>query len=273
MQHTSLKVFDTADVDSCATTVKMLLSSNVNAGKVIVVVEGIDDKAVYENCFSSSAVLVYPDGNCDKHAKILEALRPYKKRLLAIKDADFDRLRGISAAYDNMFLTDTHDLEGMILRCDVFRKLSSEDRARCSGVDVGRLKKELEDISYLKWHNIEAGLKLNFRDVSVCHPADIYLDRVLKNSDTEVSYSAESLKRFKESHRDADLDELTNGHDLFEKIYIEAQKANKANFPQKSFFKRIRKAYGFEEFRTTNLYAALKSRESSFGQPLFGTCS
>lgn len=269
MQHTSLKAFDAMDVASCATTVKMLLSSEVGAGKVVVVVEGDDDKMVYEKFFSSVTVLIYPDGNCDKHILILNALKFYKERVLAIKDADFDRLNGFSPVYDNLFITDTHDLEGMILQSDIFENLSPEDKARCVNVDVVRLKKELEDISYMKWHNNVNSLNLNFRNVSVAHSIDDYIDRVIKNSKVNVSYDVHRLHEFRKAHQNADLDELTNGHDLFEKIYIVAQRANKSNFPKKKFFKRLKNAYSFSGFNKTTLYKNLKLREPSFAQSLF----
>ena len=103
-------------IDVKVADVKSLFETHVNEGKVILVVEGSDDKEVYEKVTDAKNVCIYVDCNCDKHIVILNALNEqYGRRLLAIKDADFDRLEGRSHPFANLLLTDTHDMEGMIV--------------------------------------------------------------------------------------------------------------------------------------------------------------
>ena len=66
----------------------MLLKSPVNHEKVIVIVEGHDDVDAYSAFFRNATTEFFPDGNCEKHAIILNQLNEkYSDRLLAIKDA------------------------------------------------------------------------------------------------------------------------------------------------------------------------------------------
>lgn len=90
MREASEKVADAKVAD-----VKSLFDTHINDGKVIVVVEGSDDKEVYQKVMDANTVCFYVDCNCDKHFVILDALNGrYDNRLLAIKDADFDRIEG-----------------------------------------------------------------------------------------------------------------------------------------------------------------------------------
>ena len=114
---------------------------------LVFVVEGKDDLDVYASCLKSDAVCIYPDGNCARHAVILGALNStYGKRLLAIKDADFDRLERLRLPFSNLLLTDTHDLEGMVL-LDGIPPLMGDDAVRCKNIELETVYDELQDIS------------------------------------------------------------------------------------------------------------------------------
>ena len=161
MREASEKITDAKVAD-----VKSLFDTHVNDGKVIVVVEGPDDKEVYQKVMDANAVCFYVDCNCDKHFVILNALNnKYGNRLLAIKDADFDRLDGTANPYPNMMLTDTHDMEGMIVS-ECLSELQGDDAVRCQGINLADIYVELEDVSYLKWFNHVNHYGIN----SVCFP-------------------------------------------------------------------------------------------------------
>ena len=125
-----------AVTDAKVADVKSLFDTHVNDGKVVLVVEGPDDKEVYEKVTDAATVCFYVDCNCDKHFVILNALNGrYRNRLLAIKDADFDRLDGTQPPYLNLVLTDTHDMEGMIVE-ECLPELQGEDADRCQGINL-----------------------------------------------------------------------------------------------------------------------------------------
>lgn len=254
----SMRDFDSKDVCSQTSTVYMLLNSPIYAGKTIIIVEGDDDRSVYKNFFIEDKVFLHPDGNCDKHAIILNDLNfKYYKRLVAIKDADFDRLNSITSKFGNLFMSDTHDLEGMVLREGVPSMLNASDSYRCANVDISAIKESLRDISLLRWFNNQNGFGLNFQGVNVNKPIADYWNCVIDNTEANVSVTYDHFQKFVEGVATVDLDELTNGHDLFELVYIQAKSVDKSNFPKKPFFKRLRAAYTLERFKTTSLYASL----------------
>ncbi len=264
MEPLSISDFEALHRDDCVTKVMMLFSNEATEGNTIVIVEGADDNDVYDAFFDKGKTFIHPDGNCDNHIRILNELNgAYENRLIAIKDADFDRLNKKVYEYGNLFLTDGYDLEGMVLKNGMPDNLNVDDRERCMGIDVEVLKRELMDISYMKWNNNVNGLHLTFDKSSVLLSIEDYIKDVLENtSNGNIGYDKSVLDAFKSKHPTDDLDNLTNGHDLFEKVYKCAHDAQKENFPKRDFFRRLRSSYSLESFSTTILYNNLNSWES-----------
>ena len=248
--------------DAKVADVKLLFENPQNERKVILVVEGSDDVDVYRKLIDENAVCIYPDCNCEKHELILRALnKKYSNRLLAIKDADFDRLEGRINHFPNLFLTDTHDLENMIVE-DCLMALVGDDKDRCSGINIPEIYAELEDISYLKWYNHHYHTGINFRSLLPIPDFVSYFNSAVAATNNSVSVSLADVAVFKAQHLDAPTKEVSNGHDLFERIYVRAKAAKRANYHKKQFFKRIRVAYPKESFTNTALFQSIKSWES-----------
>lgn len=246
--------------------VKALFDTHVNDGKVIVVVEGADDAEVYGRVMDTNAVCFYPDGDCDKHVVILGALNGrYGNRLLAIKDADFDRLDQKVFPYTNLLLTDTHDMEGMIV-ADCLPHLKGEDAFRCQGINLATIYLELKDISYLKWFNHVTQSRLCFKGIIPDLNFSAYFSAVVANTKTEVAVTLADLALFKEQHLGASQEEMCNGHDIFERIYVRAKNVHVANFAKKKFFRRLRSAYPQEKFVSTSLFCAVRTWEVANSQ-------
>lgn len=261
MREASEKVTDAKVAD-----VKSLFDTHVNDGKVIVVVEGQDDKEVYEKVMDVNAVCWYIDCNCDKHFVILDALNGrYGERLLAIKDADFDRLEGTATSYPNMLLTDTHDMEGMIVT-ECLPALQGEDAVRCQGIELTEIYAELVDVSYLKWFNHASHCGINFGDSALDLDIDAYFNDCVANTDNVITVTLADMYAFKTAHLGVSIKELCNGHDIFERIYIRAKAANVVNYAKKPFFRRLRRAYPKDKFVTTALFRSIKIWEVSNNQ-------
>lgn len=242
--------------------VKALFDTHVNEGKVIVVVEGPDDKEVYEKLTNSASVCIYVDCNCEKHFVILNALNgQYANRLLAIKDADFDRLEGIFHKYSNLVLTDTHDMEGMIVQASL-SELQGEDAERCQGIRLDDIYSELEDISYLKWFNHWNHIGINFSETLPDLNIERYFNECVSRTNNSVSVDFSDVLAFKYVHQYVNRKDLCNGHDIFERIYVRARAAKVSNFEKKSFFRRLRRAYPKEQFVNTLLYKDIKDWEA-----------
>lgn len=249
--------------DARVAEVYSLFNNQMNEGKVVVIVEGADDKDVYAKVMDTNTVCLYVDGNCEKHTVILTALnKHFGSRLLAIKDADFDRLEEIQPTFANLVLTDTHDLEGMIVE-DCLRALEGKDAERCAGVDVTEIYAELEDISYLKWYNHVNHSGINFKDVVLDLNLTAFFSAVVANTNNVVNVTLKDVFAFKGLHLGVSQKELCNGHDIFERIYVRARMAEKSNYPKKPFFRRLREAYPSKEFTKTELFRLIKKWESA----------
>ena len=265
---TSMREASEEVTDAKVADVKSLFDTHVNDGKVIVVVEGPDDKDVYEKVMDTNAVCFYVDNNCDKHFVILDALnRQYGERLLAIKDADFDRLDGAVNPYPNLLLTDTHDMEGMIV-AECLPVLQGEDAVRCQSINLPEIYAELEDVSYLKWFNHVYHHGINFSETALDIDINVYFINCISKTDNVVTVALADMFTFKTAHLGVPEKELCNGHDIFERIYIRAKAANIANFAKKPFFRRLRRAYPKDKFVDTNLFIAIKKWEDVSNQTI-----
>ena len=263
MREASEKVADAKVAD-----VKSLFDTHINDGKVIVVVEGSDDKEVYQKVMDANTVCFYVDCNCDKHFVILDALNGrYDNRLLAIKDADFDRIERAANPYPNMVLTDTHDMEGMIV-AECLSELQGEDALRCKDIKLCEVYAELEDVSYLKWFNHVNHYGINFSDTTLNLDINEYFNACLANTANVVNVTLADMYTFKAAHVGVSEKELCNGHDIFERIYVRAKAAKVANYAKKPFFRRLRRAYPKEKFVNTALFQAIKAWEASYTQTI-----
>lgn len=261
----SMREASDAREDAKVADVKSLFDTHVNDGKVVLVVEGADDKEVYEKVTDASSVCIYVDGNCDKHVVILNALNGrYGSRLLSIKDADFDRLDGKKPLYSNLVLTDTHDMEGMIVE-ECLTELQGEDAERCQGINLGEVYSELEDISYLKWFSHTNHCGINFSEVALDMDVTAYFNACVANTNNVVSVSLADMYVFKAAHQGMSEKDLCNGHDLFERIYVRAKAAKVSNFAKKPFFRRLRRAYPADKFVNTSLYQTIRRWETANG--------
>jgi hypothetical protein len=260
---TSMREASEEITDAKVADVKSLFDTHVNDGKVIVVVEGPDDKEVYQKVMDANAVCFYVDCNCEKHFVILNALNnKYGNRLLAIKDADFDRLDGTANPYPNMMLTDTHDMEGMIVS-ECLSELQGDDAVRCQGINLADIYAELEDVSYLKWFNHVNHYGINFSETTLDLNINAYFSACIANTKKSVSVTLADMYTFKSANPRVPKKELCNGHDIFERIYVRAKAANTANYSKKPFFRRLRRAYPRDSFVNTVLLQAIKAWEAS----------
>lgn len=260
-----------ASVGGVIGDVKSLFLNPINDGKVVVVVEGADDKDVYEKVLDENAVCFYPDYDCLNHFIILNALNgPYWNRLLAIKDADFDRLEGVNYTYPNLVLTDAHDIEGMIVD-DCLLGLQGEDAARCQGINMAPIYVELEDISYMRWYNHASHACLIFKGVIPNTDFTKYFNTVVAKTKFKrtVTVTLADIVAFKNENVGAPKKQLTNGHDIFERVYVRARESNsRVNFPKRPFFRRLRRAYPKERFVNTGLFGEIKAWETANGRSI-----
>lgn len=155
-----------------ANDIRMIRSRHSGA---ILVVEGDKDARVYNRFFNNTKCKITPSNGKDNAIKALAILEKSNfKGVLTIIDADFWRLDGIKPSSPHLLLTDTHDLENMILRSGALEIILSEFG---SSVKIKNFGKPIQDtllesgllIGLFRWlsspgqDNLNLKFKLIFR--------------------------------------------------------------------------------------------------------------
>ena len=262
---------------SLTAEIALMLRSHYRDGKLLIVVEGPTDKEIYGRFYDSHDFDVYRStkhAGCINLPDMLRALNTrYSERLIAIKDADFDHVDGMR--YDdlpNLFLTDSHDLETMMLT-----KAFSQQLEIFLGVEKAEelIRDSIKDIihlSYIKWMNKVKGAKLEFKKscrVGSCYNGmrcvDIatWLGKIyssVKNSG-KPRFSVNDVEKFEE---DKKVDEtgmllLANGHDIVAAITNKANARYKKNVSADKIADILSKSYTNKDYSETSLCSSISS--------------
>jgi hypothetical protein len=134
------------------------------------VVEGATDKRLYNQLIDEGSCKVYVAYGKQNVICVLEILEKDSFiGVLAIVDADFDRLEGKLPDNCNIFLTDTHDLETMIIKSPALEKLLGEYGSVNKIIDKDVRQILLNagiHIGYLRWVSERENLLLKFEGLS-----------------------------------------------------------------------------------------------------------
>jgi hypothetical protein len=255
---------------------------SLHAGTILIV-EGDKDRRVYERFINNTCCkLIYAYGK----ANALDAIDILEKGKfrgrLAILDSDFFGIDGIKPSTLNIILTDTHDLETMLLSSDGLERILSEFG---SAQKIGKLNKPIRDIlleravpiGLLRWISspIKDNLCLNFKSLRY----ETFLDKTTLNLDIDklinevvansmpctikkdsIKLKIATLK--KEGH---DPWQICSGHDLIEILSFGLKNTfgnNKAKKLSPNVFdSMLRIAYDYSHFALTHLYSLIKAWE------------
>jgi hypothetical protein len=94
-------------------------------------VEGSSDKIFYDRVIDSAVcTIVVVAGKPSSKRRAIEILEIFEKEnfsgILAIVDADFDRLETVPYQNSNLLRTDTHDLETLLIQSPALDKVLAE---------------------------------------------------------------------------------------------------------------------------------------------------
>lgn len=253
--------------------INLLFNSPELNNRILVIVEGKDDKKVYGYHLSSEIFHIHIYGTCNNYSELVEKLNcKHPDDFFAIKDADFDILNNVKYSSDNLFLTDTHDLETMLIKnnTDFKSKLEKEYDIDSSEDFILQCVKHISFLSYLKWYSSKYELKLNFeciRIYSIFNGVNFdkkkCLEELYKNPKNRGIFSdahRKSFTEFIEMNFKIDKWQLTNGHDLCCAIalFIKHKAESKPQFKDDSIPQLLRMSYAAEKFHETNLYKTIQ---------------
>ncbi|MFI3296908.1 MAG: DUF4435 domain-containing protein [bacterium] len=197
--------------------------------KVLILVEGKDDKSYYKQFFEESEVQLEQCNGCRPEIELHDYLSESGevKTFFTIKDADFDRLMQAEYTHpDNLFITDKHDLE--ISYFINFPLISSflKDNYNLQ-VNAGFLDlifEELKQLSLYKFYNqkFSRGVRFDKPKITEKHPngfdeisklLDLYRCKDVSEMPTE-----EELRVFCSENANCCIEQLTNGHDFISRM-------------------------------------------------------
>lgn len=289
---------DALDIQDEVSELCLFVSGYRSMGKVTVLVEGIDDVKVYEKFFNKGKVQVHHTSGCYRLVELIGELngKNLEGNLIGIKDADFDVLNHKSYPFPNLFITDKHDLETMMISGgaleDVVKYFVRYDDMRKDGaeIDVDTLLNEaimkLRPLSYVRWYNNVLDCKLNFgtlrlstmlnQSASLDYDCCLAFLGTLNPCSSSMPNSAQ-LETFESEHSElVDSYHLVRGHDLCEMISLlltqHSYYYKKAKVSAKKIEDSLGLAYGGDRFRRTLLYASITSWFDKYGYANMMAC-
>jgi hypothetical protein len=266
--------------DSIANTIRMLRTQHSGS---FLIAEGDTDSRVWKNLVDSTKCCVENAYNKDKAVEVLNILEKENfAGVLAIVDADFWILEGTVPSSPNLLLTDTHDLETMLLKSPALEKLllehGSEQKIKGFAKDIRQtLLESAKVIGYLRWASLKFDYSLKFEDLAF---------RSFVEKGTLVLNKSDLIKTVKDKSQKPGLDEreiqqkmdsLTTttqdmwyvccGHDMIDILSIALCKELGSCKPQKVepnvLEQDLRLAYESSYFCKTQLYAAIQQWEKN----------
>lgn len=263
-------VYNNYTAISKANEIRLLFGSSVLSNKTLVIIEGKTDK-IYKFLLDENNVHIINNNTCDGLISLINILnKDYGDSIIVIKDADFDNLNHITYdEFDNIFLTDTHDVETMMLSTDeIEQKLSVEFMTGNERGFIQNCIKQLEALSYIKWYNILNHLNLVTRNVKIGNVYDGKNTVSLDDCETEIfkieknkqrcPNLVKEVQKFISTHYTKDIWNLVNGHDLCIALNIFFKKTGKSCG---DISQCIRLGYTMKDFIQTNLYKKLTAWE------------
>ena len=267
---------------SYVTRFDMLLGHPIYKKKILVIVEGDDDKKVYGRMFDKEVVDVRSIGGCNNFNDILTQLNPkYYPRLAVIKDADFEHIVGYEYTFPNLFRTDSHDVETMMMT-DAFYEVFKMEYLKGKESELLKLMKvhdELLPLSWLKLACKDLGKNINFgafslymfykgnTDVDVDECRNV-LNRKPENATIGVPTDSE-IARIKSKYGEVDKSQLNNGHDICDGFAYKNKALGYKEISIDSLEKVLRTAFTMMQFEKTKLYAEMSAWANKEGLSLF----
>lgn len=253
--------------------------------KIFFALEGESDIRFMNTYFHNEKI--HYDSPCSGKPEVIDAVRSLrsqgKNSVYGICDADFDALEG--KFYENIHLTDCHDLEMMLIEGGAFDKFVSEfikaDQLRVYDLEdiKNQMKESFISVSYkigiLKWVNYKYSLSLMFKGMNydsfvslngfrASIDVEQYIRHILNRSPQkppECDYEFLSGEYEKLLGKGADYRYVCNGHDFTYLIMMAFRReySRDRNISRERVETHLRMGYSLESFKRTQIYGHLSS--------------
>ena len=241
---------------------------------IFILVEGETDVRLFRKLFHEENCKVeYIPGGKSKLEECVEELIKQHNLLIGIRDADFIHLEDLPYHKKNIFITDFHDMEMMILyEPEIFSALISHYTALPKSQHLelrDKILRSIEHISYIKWLNeiesIGYNFSIGFGDLlsfgNAGFDIELYFSRLLGKSPlariteiTSILIATDELKQ-----KNPDLFQLCNGKDLITAIWHYLRIVhNVRDINENNMVNLFMIAYTFNHYQKSTLYQDTK---------------
>lgn len=272
---------DHLDETNVVNSIRLQLRHPSGGYKIWIIVEGEADQRLFSKLIDGDHVEIeLSHGGVTSVVRAVSELSNETDSVLGIRDADFYYLNRKKVIIRNIFYTDLHDAEMMLISCDnAYKAVISE--YICKEKNPNSLRnKVLISISFiggLRWINDSDGLGLNFKKFglgsiydggSLCLNEEGFLSAIMKRSPgkkREVT-GDEVVSKIKDT---SDFFNLCNGHDFQRALALYVNSISGKGVKHEEIGKSFRIAYRFEDFQKTKLYERLKKWSDNKSKGLF----
>ncbi|MCZ8106512.1 MAG: DUF4435 domain-containing protein [Microcystis aeruginosa Ma_OC_H_19870700_S124] len=266
--------------DRIANSIRLLRSDHEG---VFLIVEGHSDKLIYERLVNKQevrATIASGKNNAIKALSILE--KENFRRVVAVIDADFSRIEQQIPDSNNLFLTDEHDLEMMLIKSAAFDKLlkerGSEEKIAAFSKDIRETLLKLgQEIGKLRLLSLRNELNLKFEGLNFSKFIDkknlsIDIDKLMisiKNHSQKLSLDEQQIKQDLSVISDENHDpwQLCCGHDFISILAIALWKVlgtwNANDVKKEDLERDLRLAYELSYFYQTQIYQLMVNWQSN----------
>ena len=294
----SLRGITEGNVNFQITSLEALLNNPIHANKTFIAVEGeknngiwASDKQFYSPFFNcDTEVYIFESQGCGNVEKIVKHFNnsSFQSKVIGIRDADFLHITG-HTPIPNLFLTDAHDWEIMATQgTDSERKMCAEMSIDYDSTLYNTVMEHLKPLSYIrlynsmKFSNATGGINFNavalnnyyFGDTPIS--TDICLNKIHgngANSTVTPFPTEEDITQQSVQYANADLHQLTQGHDFVNALLIRYRHLRNANsnLGEKGISLVLKVAYTYEDFKRTQLWRDINTWASEQGRNLWVT--
>ena len=247
--------------DRIANSIRLLRSDHEG---VFLIVEGHSDKLIYERLVNKQEVRITIASGKNNAIKALSILEKENFcRVVAVIDADFSRIEQQITDSNNLFLTDEHDLEMMLIKSAAFDKLlkerGSEEKIAAFSKDIRETLLKLgQEIGKLRLLSLRNKLDLKFEGLNFSKFIDkknlsIDIDKLIisiKNHSQKLSLDEQQIKQDLSVISDENHDpwQLCCGHDFISILAIALCKvlgtSNNNDFKKENLERELRWLFG-----------------------------
>jgi len=279
--------FDMMSSDRLLSATLFIRTSGDNSA--ILIVEGGTDIKFFTSFVCSEKYILQPDAfdglidiNGGKKDKVIETIKKANeegvKGIVGIVDADFDNLNNVHFV-ENLYRTDTHDLESMLLKskkslkkvlnmyCSVDYLIPDSDISNIQNI----LLKTSKYIGYALWCSNECQWMINFKDFPINNFIDEKCDLDLKKTCEHLKRKSEhdtlsletiELKVNQKVSEKWDLWQVCRGKEML-RVLAEYIRHNirSGTYGHDNLRNDFLLAFDNEDFMNTNLYMSMRNWE------------